>query len=401
MAEVVVFAIPCPPTLMPTKAELAKIFIELAHLPSKLKVMAEKILREAKAEAYEAAMAKVRPILEAAEKIKKILKQIEKALGNFPISASTPFYKKLSIPEEEWERRIGALTQEFHAYVQQKILELIGKLIPISFIVPIPVLNINVDLVKLFSDAPYRATLKSQIAEKVEHYMDLIPEPYKTYIGDLGVKCREIQAQGVWNYLMSMLQKGATKLIWDAMGKLIKKFKDIWDALGLPPLPDLLDLNVAGIINSVVSKFKAEIASLKAKFEELKKIKDLDLRTKLMEQITKLRKALYQKIIDALNSISILGYKLIDLVGGEIPDFIKSPERLINRLIEAARDFGEQWAEKLLKEWMAKIMSFLNQIGLGDILKWLTFTFCDFLKLIGMPTSISIDVGNVAIPKTA
>ena len=131
------------------------------------------------------------------------------------------------------------------------------------------------------------------------------------------------------------------------MGALIKKFKTIWDLLGLPPLPVLLDLGVEGIIEAVIAGFRAELENAIA--EEKMKI--------------------YRKIITALEGINILGFSLVDLLGGKIYDFIDSPERSINRMIEAARDFGEQWPEYLLKLWMQKITAFLNAIGLGALLE--------------------------------
>ena len=375
MAELV-FSIPCNGTLLPTRADLANIFIQIAHIPSQLEVMAQQILREAKDEAAEAVLRKIQPLLDKAEEVRRILETIDKVLGNYPLSASHPFYKNLKIPEDEWERKIAALTQEFHLYVQSKILELIASIIPVSFEIPIPVLGISVDIVQLVGSAEYRAGLKEDIVNRVDYFASLLPNAYKTFEGKYGVESKKIKAQGVWAYLMSMLQKGAISLIHSLMGALIKKFKTIWDTLGLPPLPVLLDLGVEGIINAVIMSFEAELENAIA--EEKMKI--------------------YQKIVTALESVNILGFTLIDLVGGDIEDFVRSPEKKINRMVEAARDFGEQWPEYLLKLWMKKIMDFLNAIGLGAILQWLNFDFCKFLMLIGMPMSISIDIGDFSIP---
>ena len=65
-------------------------------------------------------------------------------------------------------------------------------------------------------------------------------------------------------------------------------------------------------------------------------------------------------------------------------------ERKIDRKLEALRDFAENWPQYLIKKWMEVVTEFLEAIGLGDLLQWLTFDFCDFLKLIGVPTSITI-----------
>jgi DNA-binding ferritin-like protein (Dps family) len=370
MAE---FSIPCNGTLLPTKADLANIFVKIADIPSQLQVEAEKIRAQIDGPnvdqaVREALRKKIAPIEAQAEQVREILEKVDKALGNFPISASKPYYKSLKIPDDEWERKMTALTQEYHLYVQAKILEIINNVLPVSF--TIPVLGISVDIVQLFASASYRASLKQQVVDEVDALSDIMPDAYRSYEGKLGVYSKEIKAQGVWSYIMTMVKKGAIKLIHQAMAGLINKFKTIWDTLGLPPLPVLLDLGVEGIISSIVGSLKAQAEGA-------------------AEEV---RLKIYQEIIDKLESINIAGYSLLDIIGGDIDDFVRSPEEKINRYVEAARDFGEDWPEFLLKKWMQKITSFLNAIGLSALTEWINFDFCKFLKLIGMPTSITVNV---------
>lgn len=381
MAEAV-FSIPCNGTLLPTKADLANIFVQIANIPSLLQVEVEKIRAQIDGPGLEEAVReelrqKIAPYEAQIEQVRKILEKVDDALGNYPISASKPYYKSLKIPDDEWERKMTALTQEFHLYVQAKILEIINNVLPVSFV--IPVLGINVDIVQLFASPEYRASLKQQVVDEVDSLGALIPDAYKSFEGKLGVYSKEIKAQGIWSYIMSMVKKGAVKLIHQAMAGLIDKFKTIWDALGLPPLPVLLDLGVEGIINSIIGSLKAQA---EAAVEE-EKIK------------------IYQKIIEKLESINIAGFTLLDILGGEIDDFVISTEEKINRYVEAARDFGEDWPEFLLKKWMQKVTEFFEEIGLGALLDWISFDFCDFLKLIGMPTSITVNVSINVIPTTA
>jgi len=370
MAE---FSIPCNGTLLPTKADLANIFVKIADIPSQLQVEAEKIRAQIDGPnvdqaVREALRKKIAPIEAQAEQVREILEKVDKALGNFPISASKPYYKSLKIPDDEWERKMTALTQEYHLYVQAKILEIINNVLPVSF--TIPVLGISVDIVQLFASASYRASLKQQVVDEVDALSDIMPDAYRSYEGKLGVYSKEIKAQGVWSYIMTMVKKGAIKLIHQAMAGLINKFKTIWDTLGLPPLPVLLDLGVEGIISSIVGSLKAQAEGA-------------------AEEV---RLKIYQEIIDKLESINIARYSLLDIIGGDIDDFVRSPEEKINRYVEAARDFGEDWPEFLLKKWMQKITSFLNAIGLSALTEWINFDFCKFLKLIGMPTSITVNV---------
>ena len=388
MAEI---TIPCPATLLPTAADLANIFKQVANIPSQLQVEAEKL----KAQAESAVQTAVRnAILEAVapyeQKIQQvlgILENVEKALGNFPISVSKPIFGSIKIPDMEWERIITALCNEYHLYVQAKIMELIEPILPINL--EIPVLGININPIKLFADPEYRAQLKAQFAEKAEVYMSLIPEIYRTFEGTLGIFSRGIQADAIFAYIMTKLQNGALTLIYDAFGGLIKKFKTIWDALQLPALPALLDLNVEGILDALIGALKKQLNSLKQKL--------LNAPAEIAQEIAEQMLSIQNKILETLKSLSIAGFSILDLIGGEIESFVESIEQKIDRLVEAARNFGEIWPQYLIKQWMAKITAFFNAIGLSALTQFVTFNFCQFLTLIGMPKSISFDTGIAGI----
>ena len=388
MAEI---TIPCPATLLPTAADLANIFKQVANIPSQLQVEAEKL----KAQAESAVQTAVRnAILEAVapyeQKIQQvlgILENVEKALGNFPISVSKPIFGSIKIPDMEWERIITALCNEYHLYVQAKIMELIEPILPINL--EIPVLGININPIKLFADPEYRAQLKTQFAEKAEVYMSLIPEIYRTFEGTLGIFSRGIQADAIFAYIMTKLQNGALTLIYDAFGGLIKKFKTIWDALQLPALPALLDLNVEGILDALIGALKKQLNSLKQKL--------LNAPAEIAQEIAEQMLSIQNKILETLKSLSIAGFSILDLIGGEIESFVESIEQKIDRLVEAARNFGEIWPQYLIKQWMAKVTAFFNAIGLSALTQFVTFNFCQFLTLIGMPKSISFDTGIAGI----
>ena len=388
MAEI---TIPCPATLLPTAADLANIFKQVANIPSQLQVEAEKL----KAQAESAVQTAVRnAILEAVapyeQKIQQvlgILENVEKALGNFPISVSKPIFGSIKIPDMEWERIITALCNEYHLYVQAKIMELIEPILPINL--EIPVLGININPIKLFADPEYRAQLKAQFAEKAEVYMSLIPEIYRTFEGTLGIFSRGIQVDAIFAYIMTKLQNGALTLIYDAFGGLIKKFKTIWDALQLPALPALLDLNVEGILDALIGALKKQLNSLKQKL--------LNAPAEIAQEIAEQMLSIQNKILETLKSLSIAGFSILDLIGGEIESFVESIEQKIDRLVEAARNFGEIWPQYLIKQWMAKVTAFFNAIGLSALTQFVTFNFCQFLTLIGMPKSISFDTGIAGI----
>lgn len=371
----ITLSIPCEGTLLPTKAALTNIFVQIANLPSVLRVEIEKLRREAvlqiEEEARQRILQKIAPLEEAIIKANKILDKLEKIFGkNFPVSVSNPVYKGVSIPDKEWERRITALTQEFHLYVQAKLIEIISSVIPLSF--DIPVLGLSIDVVQLFSNAAYRAELKAQIIEQVDTLFGILPEPYRLYDGKrYGVNSKAIRAEIVSSYIMTRLQNAATKIIYDALGKLIDKFNTIWETLGLPPLPALLSMDVGALI-------EAKIASLIQEVENAP---------------TTIKNEIRKKIIREIESIEIFGFRLVDIIGGEVYDNVLSFEENMHRYIEGLQNFAEQWVMYLLKKYMEKINKFLKLIGLGALFEWFTFDFCKFLKLVGIPTSITLDVG--------
>tara|TARA_B100000927_G_scaffold199794_2_gene161630 strand:+ start:162 stop:1238 length:1077 start_codon:yes stop_codon:yes gene_type:complete len=313
-----------------------------------------------------------------AQELRDLLESIEKILGSFPMSISDPVFPTLTVPEIEWERRIIAMIQEYHLFVQTKVMEIIDTVLPISF--EVPIMGLSIDVVKLFTDPNYKVTLKAQISADVDSFYALLPDTYKTFDGTYGLEVNDFKAEAVWNYIMSQLNKGALGIIYGAFGGLIEKFSSIWSALGLPDLPALTDLNVEGLIQARIQAIEEKIKNLDPK--------DIDA-----------AEALRREGLAALEKISLVGYSLMDLLGGEPNDFVESLEKKMDRFKTRLRDFGEEWPEFLIKEWMQKVTKFFEAIGLGDLVQWITFTFCDFLKLIKFPSSIAIPAGiTVTIP---
>ena len=53
-------------------------------------------------------------------------------------------------------------------------------------------------------------------------------------------------------------------------------------------------------------------------------------------------------------------------------------------------EFKENWYAYLMKKWMETVQKFLDMIGLGALMDWATFTFCDFLTLVGFPKALDL-----------
>ena len=382
VSPITVPPIECPKVILPTKADLVNMFSQLANLPAQLIAAGQE---------------------EVAKQIQDILDEVRSLLSIYD-----PKFDGLSIPEIEWEIMITRLVQDYPMYVQQKILELISKLVPINF--KIPVLGLSIDILKIFTaegiddikkqlsgmsddmkaqiqalkdDASLSAAdLQKELqklaelrAEITDKFWAMLPESYKLFGGDFGLSSIELKVETIWSYIRSKLNGGMTGLLADAFKALIKLFKIPWDLLGLPDIPlPLPDLNVESILQAIIDAWKK-------KFEE--------------------GKATYADLIEELEKVKLAGFDLLSLIGGKIEESIETAERKIERLMEAARDFGANWPRYLLVKWMEIVTKFFETIGLGALVQWITFTFCDFLNILGFPKTIDLSFSeDITVGKT-
>jgi len=336
---VVIPPLACPKVILPTKGDLVNMFSQLANLPSQLILAGQE---------------------ETAKQIQDILDSVRELLSIYD-----PKFQTIEIPEMEWEIMITRLTQDYPMYVQQKFLELIGKLTPISF--ELTILGIEIDILKIFT-AEEIAKIKTQISEELDKFYDMLPESYKFWDGEFGFENPELKAEGIWSYIRSKINGGMTGLLADAFKALIKLFKEIWDTLGLPDIPlPLVDLDVESILQKITDAWKKKVEKGQASYADL---------------------------IEELEGIELAGFNLLSLIGGKITEKVESAERKIERLMEGARDFSVNWPRYLLTKWMEKVTAFFEAIGLGAIVEFITFTFCDFLSLLGFPKTIDLSFSD-------
>lgn len=317
--------IPCSSVILPTKAELTNIFIQLVNSPY--------------------------------DEVKEALDDIDKLLGNFPVSVPRPLFNELDIPEIEWEKRIHAMVQEYHNYVGTRILEVINKVVSIDFEIPV-IGGLKIDILKIWSDPSYLKSIKKITCENIDTIYALVPDQYKTYDGRYGLDSKELQCEVAFSYIMSQLNGGILGLIMTGISGAIEEFKDIWDEIGgdsFAGFPD--DIDPTSLVQTLLG-------------DEKKSIQDK---------------------IDALKNISIGPFSLLDALGGEFDTSIDIAERDMNRLLEKLQDFLQEYPTFLYKQYMESIAKFLDAIGLGKVLEFITFDFCDFLELIGMPKSITLE----------
>jgi len=302
-------ALECPDVLLPTPANLSNLFGGLATMSYR----------------YPDELADLKAKLE----------QIEKDI----LDIYNPKWEKIDIPEKKWDIMMTRLAAEYPMYVQKKILELINSLFPIEFNVTI--LGISIDILEFLEDpSSIRDSLE---LEEIDSIYDLIPDEYKVWDK---FETADFKKESVINYIRSEVAKKMNLLLHGGFTGLIDLFDEIWDALGLPSIPALEELDLEALIRD--------------------------------------------KTTEELESISIFGYSLNDLLGGEFDNNVDIDEYNKERLLKRAREFAEEWQTYLIKKWMEKVTSFFDAIGLGALTQWITFTFCDFLTIIGFPTTIDL-----------
>ena len=401
--------IPCGSGTLPTRAEIVNEFNKLLQMPSQLQVYLDTIPDfeaevKAKVEELEAQALAKKEELDAkatsiegeiqaqieseiagiTEQIEGIIEQVQEVVDLISDILS-PYWKKGQVrnPQKEADDAWNELIQEYHIFIPAKMLEMVSKVIPIGF--EVNILGINIDVLKILEEEEQNNVIK-QIEDEVDRFHAMIPAEYQQFNAEFGVKCNEWRARCTWQYVKSEIVKFCTKTLHEAFGALIDKFKEIWDTLGLPSLPVLLDFDVESFI-------RAEIESAKQKAEQFKADakKDLD---EIEQQINEfdLQSEAYGMIIDQLEGVSLFGMSLLDVIGGDIEETVKMAEKDIDNLIKAARDFAANWEKELLNVWIKKIKSFLDAIGLGKLLDLLTLTLCDVLALIGIPTSFDVEL---------
>lgn len=287
---------------------------------------------------------------EAAEYI-KIAEDLQETLDTVraTLDKYDPKFEKISLPEKEWDIMMNKLVTEYPMYIQTEMLALIKTLVPIDF--NITIMGITFDIVEVFEDP---STIKTSIRAEADKFYNMLPEEYKNYDK---FETKELKAEAVFDYFQAEIKKKMNQLMHGGFGALISDFSSVWSPLGLPDLPDLQELDVKTLIKD--------------------------------------------KTVEELKSISVFGFTLEGLLG-ETPDNnleIEGYDR--ERLKNKARQFAEEWELFLLKTWMQKITAFLDAIGLGALTALITFDFCDFMKLISFPPTITLPASITAAAQNA
>lgn len=263
------------------------------------------------------------------------------------------------------EKSVVALLNGFRMFGISNILNLIKNLVPLS--VTISFAGFSIDLIQFGISSSYRANLRTQMAAQWDSFKNLIPDVFRTFQGKFGFDNLQQAVEAGWNWFTSEVYKFMTQTVVAGFELLISTFKSIWDGLNLPSIPDLLSIDIIGLIAGIINPI---IASAKE---------------------------IGQEVYNALKNLSLFGFSILSIIGGELQTAYDNAEQAIDRLIQQARDFAVNWPWYVFTGWIEQIGSFLRAIGLGSLLEWLQFTFCNFLSIIGVPTSISVNLPNTEI----
>ena len=247
--------------------------------------------------------------------------------------------------------------------------------------------------------------LEDEKAAIIDKFYALVPEQYRYFDGEFGVECAEWKAKLTWSYIKNEIMEYCTNSLFKLFDKLIGKFKEIWDALGLPDLPVPLSFDVAewvrAGIDAVIAKKDEEMQRIRDDITQLESdVKNFDAKKELEDQLDSIQ----NDIITEIGELSIplpspFNISINDMMGGEIEGKVQCLEDKIHQMVTAARDWKTISMKELFNIWLRKIKKFLSAIGLGKLLDFLDLSFCDVLELIGLPLEIEIplpDLENLA-----
>ena len=235
-------SIPCPATLIPTKAEFVNAFSSIAQLPPKLEISGQP---------------------EEAEKIREQLDTLKA-----PLSAYYPKFEGLEIPEIEWEIASTNFLQDFNIFVPVTMMEIITSVVPLNFNINVAGLSIDV---KSLLTGDGKTALKDTIRENLDSVKNFLPSELKNFQGINGTEIPELQVEVSSQYINTKIQEFATGNIFSGVNGAL----DIAELtkIKMPTIPSFdIDTALGGEIDeTVIMKERTEqrVAQTLADYKEL------------------------------------------------------------------------------------------------------------------------------------
>ena len=259
--------------------------------------------------------------------------------------------------------------------------------------------------------------LEEKRTKHIDKFFNLIPEAQRKFDGEIQELNNDARAKLVWDYIKKEMKEWVLNAHVKAFEKLIDMFEEIWDVLGLPKLPfsqiaELLSMDISALLETLTAelkrRFQTTASELRGKIKDIDKKLETETDPATIEKLNEEKRELEQKLIDekgkylrALEDhvlgfeIPIIGMTVGEIIGGESISTTSSLEERLARFQASLEDFKQNWMQKLLFAWVKIVEKFLSAIGLGAIIDLLLLTMCDFLKVIGNPFAIMINIPNL------
>ena len=259
--------------------------------------------------------------------------------------------------------------------------------------------------------------LEEKRTKHIDKFFNLIPEAQRKFDGEIQELNNDARAKLVWDYIKKEMKEWVLNAHVKAFEKLIDMFEEIWDVLGLPKLPfsqiaELLSMDISALLETLTAelkrRFQTTASELRGKIKDIDKKLETETDPATIEKLNEEKRELEQKLLDekgkylrALEDhvlgfeIPIIGMTVGEIIGGESISTTSSLEERLARFQASLEDFKQNWMQKLLFAWVKIVEKFLSAIGLGAIIDLLLLTMCDFLKVIGNPFAIMINIPNL------
>jgi len=335
--------------------------------------------------------------------IDNLLKLFDKTFGTSLGSVDNPVYgPKLKVPEQEMGVRLRALFNDFKLYLELKILDILGKIIPnLNFLnIPLPFLP-NLTVRDLLS-AEGRAKIRAAIGARKDQIARALGSPWKdTFDGTLGLKSEEMQKQSIISRVWSEFHKSLLSVIqrgFRLLRALTEPIRKIWQALRLPDIPNLVSLNFEEIFNSVWQTIKDLAISANEKMQKMIDFfLEFDIKNFLDKTFSPLLKFIAWPFPTKVK-------QLLKISDNPQEKNLVSKETRFNSIMQAVKELFEQIPTLILELWMKLVRGFFQAILkfvplLKELLKYIPFTFCTFIGLAFSPIlGLASAVSNLIPP---
>ena len=265
----------------------------------------------------------------------------------------------------------------------------------------------------------------------IDKFWQLVPEEFRQFDGEYGVVDNKAKAKIIWKWIKKEIKEWLQNWYLKALEKLLGLFDKIWSLLDLPELPiqiliDIMNFDVGAFVAKAIQAMKDQWEALKKSFQtdigkledKIKKLKkeladdditmedhikkseeldklEADLK-KMQDEMLSAKDKFIKLIRDTVLDLQIFGFSIGKILGASIKSTTDSIEEEISEMLFALEEFKINWHKKIMFDWVVVVRKFFNAIGLGAIFEPLMLTLCDFLKLVGMPMGINLQLPAIA-----